>query len=350
MAKIFDWFIGKFSKDMGIDLGTANTLVYLPGEGIKLNEPSVVAVKKGTNQVLLNGRAVGDTAKEMLGKTPGNIQAVRPMRDGVIADFEITEAMLRYFFYKVHERTWGVHPRVVIAVPHGITAVERRAVINSAERAGARNGDLKEEPMAAGLGRGLPITEAQASMIVDIGGGTTEVAVISLGGIVHAQSVRIAGDEMDEAIVDHMRNTYGLLIGEQSAEKIKIGIGSAYPLKKEMSMDVKGRSMKEGLPRKVQVTSEEIREALQVPVRGIIEAVKTTLEATPPELAADLVDSGVVMAGGGSLLRGLDRVISENIHLPVRVAEDPLTAVARGTGVFLDKLDTLKPALDQAEE
>jgi rod shape-determining protein MreB len=350
VAKILDWLMGRFSKDMGIDLGTANTLVYLPGEGIKLNEPSVVAVKKGTNQVLLNGRAVGDTAKEMLGKTPGNIQAVRPMRDGVIADFEITEAMLRYFFCKVHERTWAVHPRVVIAVPHGITAVERRAVINSAERAGARKVYLIEEPMAAGIGVGLPITEPQASMIVDIGGGTTEVAVISLAGIVQAQSVRIAGDEMDEAIVNHMRNTYGLLIGEQSAEKIKIGIGSAYPLKKEMSMDVKGRSVKEGLPRKVQVTSEEIREALQEPVRGIIEAVKTTLEATPPELAADLVDSGVVMAGGGSLLRGLDRVISENIHLPVRVAEDPLTAVARGTGVFLDKLESLKPALDQAEE
>ncbi|MFM8387183.1 MAG: rod shape-determining protein [Planctomycetia bacterium] len=347
---MFDWFIGKFSRDMGIDLGTANTLVYLPGEGIKLNEPSVVAVKKGTNQVLLNGRAVGDTAKEMLGKTPGNIVAVRPMRDGVIADFEITEAMLRYFFYKVHERTWAVHPRVVIAVPHGITAVERRAVINSAERAGARRVYLIPEPMAAGIGVGLPITQATASMIVDIGGGTTEVAVIALAGLVHAQSVRVAGDEMDEAIKDYMQQAHNMLIGEQSAERIKIGIGSAYPLKKEMTMDVKGRSVREGLPRKVQVTSEEIREALQKPVQGIIEAVKSTLEATPPELAADLVDSGVVMAGGGSLLRGLDRVISEHIHLPVRVAEDPLTAVARGTGVYLDKLDTLKPAFEDAEE
>ena len=350
MAKILDWLIGKFSIDMGIDLGTANTLVCVQGRGIILNEPSVVAVKKGTNKVLLDGRAVGDTAKEMLGKTPGNIVAVRPMRDGVIADFEITEAMLRYFFYKVHERTWGVHPRVVIAIPHGITAVEKRAVINSAERAGARRVFLIEEPMAAGIGVGLPITEPQASMIVDIGGGTTEVAVISLAGIVTAQSVRIAGDEMDEAIVNHMRNTYGLLVGEQTAEKIKIGIGSAYPLKREMTMDVKGRDLKQGLPRKVVVTSEEIREALQEPMRGILETVKSTLEATPPELAADLVDSGVVMAGGGSLLRGIDRVIAEEINLPVRVAEDPLTAVARGTGIFLEKIRDLKVALDQAEE
>ncbi len=350
MAKVLEWLIGKFSVDMGIDLGTANTLVCVQGQGIILNEPSVVAVKKGTNKVLLDGRAVGDTAKEMLGKTPGNIVAIRPLKDGVIADFEITEAMLRYFIRKVHDRTWAVHPRVVIAIPYGITPVEKRAVINSAERAGARKVFLIEEPMAAGIGVGLPITEPQASMIVDIGGGTTEVAVISLAGIVTAQSVRVAGDEMDEAIINHMRNTYNLLIGEQTAEKIKIGIGSAYPLKREMTMDVKGRDLKQGLPRKVVVTSEEIREALQEPVRGIVETVKATLEATPPELAADLVDSGIVMAGGGALLRGLDRVIAEEINLPVRVAEDPLTAVARGTGVFLEKIRDLKVALDAGED
>ena len=350
MSNLLEWVLGKFSIDMGIDLGTANTLVCVQGKGIVLNEPSVVAVKKGTNKVLLDGRAVGDTAKEMLGKTPGNIVAIRPLKDGVIADFEITEAMLRYFIHKVHDRTWGVRPRIVIAIPYGITPVEKRAVINSAERAGARKVYLIEEPMAAGIGVGLPITEPQASMICDIGGGTTEVAVISLAGIVTANSVRIAGDEMDEAIVNHMRNTYNLLVGEQTAEKIKIGIGSAYPLKREMTMDVKGRDLKQGLPRKVVVTSEEIREALQEPVRGIVETVKSTLESTPPELAADLVDSGVVMAGGGSLLRGLDRVIAEEINLPVRVAEDPLTAVARGTGVFLEKIKDLKVALDQAEE
>ena len=336
---------------MGIDLGTANTLVCVQGEGIVLNEPSVVAVKKGTNKVLLDGRAVGDTAKEMLGKTPGNIVAIRPLKDGVIADFEITEAMLRYFIHKVHDRTWGVRPRVVIAIPYGITPVEKRAVINSAERAGARKVYLIEEPMAAGIGVGLPITEPQASMICDIGGGTTEVAVISLAGIVTAKPVRVAGDEMDEAIVNHMRNTYNLLIGEQTAEKIKIGIGSAYPLKREMTMDVKGRDLKQGLPRKVVVTSEEIREALPgADPRRSSRPSSATLEATPPELAADLVDSGIVMAGGGSLLRGLDRVIAEEINLPVRVAEDPLTAVARGTGVFLEKLSELRSALDQAED
>jgi len=350
MPKMIEWLVGKFSVDMGIDLGTANTLVCVQGRGIILNEPSVVAVKKGTNKVLLEGRAVGDTAKEMLGKTPGNIVAIRPLKDGVIADFEITEAMLRYFICKVHDRTWAVHPRVVIAIPYGITPVEKRAVINSAERAGARKVYLIEEPMAAGIGVGLPITEPQASMVVDIGGGTTEVAVISLAGIVTAESMRVAGDSMDEAIMNHMRNTYNLLIGEQTAEKIKIGIGSAYPLKREMTMDVKGRDLKQGLPRKVVVTSEEIREALQEPVRGIVETVKATLEATPPELAADLVDSGVIMAGGGALLRGLDRVIAEEINLPVRVAEDPLTAVARGTGVFLEKLRDLRVALDSSED
>ncbi len=350
MPKLLEWIIGKFSVDMGIDLGTANTLVCVQGRGIILNEPSVVAVKKGTSKVLLEGRAVGDTAKEMLGKTPGNIVAIRPLKDGVIADFEITEAMLRYFIHKVHDRTWAVHPRVVIAIPYGITPVERRAVINSAERAGARKVYLIEEPMAAGIGVGLPITEPQASMIVDIGGGTTEVAVISLAGIVEARSMRVAGDAMDTAIVEHMRNTYNLLVGEQTAEKVKIGIGSAYPLKREMTMDVRGRDLKKGLPRKVVVTSEEIREALQEPVRGVVETVKTTLEATPPELAADLVDSGVVMAGGGSLLRGLDRVIAEEIDLPVRVAEDPLTAVARGTGVFLEKIADLRIAMDESDD
>ena len=347
---LMDRLLGAFSVDMGIDLGTANTLVTVRGEGIVLNEPSVVAVIKGTNQIASDGQAVGFAAKDMLGKTPGHIEAIRPMKNGVIADFEITEAMLRYFIRKVHHDRTFVRPRMVIAIPSGITQVERRAVINAAERAGARTVYLVSEPLAAAIGVGLPITEPTGCMICDIGGGTTEVAVVSLGGIVHSQSVRIAGDECDEAIIAHLRKEYNLLIGEQSAERIKVAIGSAYPLRKEMSMEVKGRDIARGLPRKVIVTSEEVRGALAEPIAAIVGAVKGTLEATPPELSADLVDLGIVMAGGGSLIRGIDRVISEETGLPVRVAKDPLTAVARGTQAFLENLNEFRSMLAAAEE
>ncbi len=350
MLNLWDRMLGAVSVDMGIDLGTANTLVTVRGEGIVLNEPSVVAVKKGTNEIAGNGNAVGWAAKEMLGKTPGHIEAIRPMKDGVIADFEITEAMLRYFIRKVHNQRALVRPRMVIAIPSGITQVERRAVINSAERAGARSVSLVTEPLAAAMGVGLPITEPTGCMICDIGGGTTEVAVISLAGIVRCESIRVAGDEADQAIMDHMRNAYNLLIGEQSAERIKIAIGSAYPLRKEMSMEVKGRDIQRGLPRKVVVTSEEIRGALAEPVVAIIGAITATLEDTPPELSADLVDLGIVLAGGGSLIRGIDRVISEQTGLPVRVAKDPLTAVARGTQIFLENLTAFRSMLSASED
>jgi len=348
--KGLDWILGKFSVDMGIDLGTANTLVYVRGRGILLNEPSVVAVRKGSTEVLLNGRAVGSTAKEMLGKTPANIVAIRPMKDGVIADFEVTEQMLKYFIHKVHGRSWAVSPRVVIAVPSGITPVEKRAVINSAERAGARKVYLMEEPMAAAIGCGLPFAEPRGSMIVDIGGGTTEVAILSLGGIVNSNSIRVAGDEMDHAVVSHMRTAYDLQIGEQSAETVKMTIGSAFPLKKEQTMEVRGLDAKKGLPKKVVVTSEEIREAMSEPVGEIIEAVRSTLETCPPELAGDLIEQGITLAGGGALLRGIGAAINESVGLPCRVADEPLTAVARGTGVFLDNLSEVKSILEQAEE
>ena len=344
--KAFEWMVGKFSIDMGIDLGTANTLVCIPNEGIVLNEPSVVAVRKGTNEVLLDGDAVGLAAKEMLGKTPGNIQAIRPLKNGVIADFEITEKMLRYFIRKVHNRTFMVRPRVVIAIPSGITAVEKRAVLDSAERAGARRVYLVEEPMAAGIGAGLPITEPQASMIVDIGGGTTEVAIMSLADIAVSESIRTAGDDFDEAIVNHMKKTYNLMIGEQYAEKIKIEIGSAGNFGEEKQMEVRGRDMISGLPRKCIVTSEEIREALQEPVGQIIDAVTRTLERAEPELAADLVETGVVLAGGGALLRSIDKVLHQATGLPVRIADDPLTCVARGTSVFLENLELWKDTME----
>lgn len=341
-----------FSVDMGIDLGTCNTLVCLKGEGIVLNEPSVVAVKKGTNRVLQDGRAVGLVAKEMLGKTPGSIAAIRPLKDGVISDFEITEAMLRYFIRKAHGERKIMRPRVVIAIPSGITAVEKRAVLDSAERAGARRVYLVEEPMAAAIGAGLPVTEPTASMIVDIGGGTTEVAIISLADISVCESVRVAGDDFDEAIKQHMKKTYNLDIGEQMAERIKVEIGSAapYPDGSEPSMEVKGRDMISGLPRKVQVSAEEIREALQEPVTQIIEAVSRTLEQAEPELAADLVDNGITMAGGSSLLRGLTTVISNATGLDVRLAEDPLTCVARGTAVYLENLELWKDTLESDED
>ena len=347
---MIDFILGLFSKDMGIDLGTCNTLVCVRGEGIVLSEPSVVAVKKGTHKVLHRGNAVGEAAKQMLGKTPGSIVAVRPLKDGVIADFEITEAMLSYFIRKVHGRSRGLSPRVVIAIPSGITAVEKRAVIESAHSAGARKVWLIEEPMAAAIGAGLPITEPVANMILDIGGGTTEVAIISLGGIVTSQSIRVAGDEMDEAIIDHMKRTYNLLVGATTAEQIKIEIGSAHALDEEKIKDVKGRDLIAGLPRMATVHSEEVREALSEPVNAIVGAVKMCLERTQPELAADLIDRGITMCGGGSLLRGLDRVIAKETGLPVRVAEDPLTVVARGTGEMLEQIESLKKALESIDD
>ncbi len=330
--------LGLFSNDIGIDLGTANTLVYVRDHGIVLREPSVVAVQAGTNKVL----AVGDEAKRMLGRTPGHIVAIRPLKDGVIADFEITEAMLRHFIQKVHNRRKMVRPRVVIAVPSGITEVEKRAVKDSATHAGARDVFLIEEPMAAAIGVGLPVQDASGNMIIDIGGGTTEVALISLSGIVFSRSVRVAGDELDEAIVQYLKRAYNLMIGERTAEDIKIKIGSAYPIEKESSMEVKGRDLVAGLPKTITVTSQEIREALMEPLATIVDSVRVTLERCPPELSADLVDRGLVLAGGGALLRGLDKLLAEETGLPVHVAEDPLSAVAEGTGKVLQELNMLK--------
>jgi rod shape-determining protein MreB len=331
---------------MGIDLGTCNTLVCVRGEGIVLNEPSVVAVRKGTNEVLNNGQAVGWRAKEMLGKTPGSITAIRPLKDGVISDFEITEAMLSYFIRKVNGRARLIGPRVVIAVPSGITAVEKQAVEQSAQRAGARIVYLVEEPVAAAIGAGLPFAEPTASMIVDIGGGTTEVAIMSLADIAVCESVRVAGDDMDEAIMAHMKKNYNLMIGEQTAERIKIEIGSAAPVGEETSMEARGRDMISGLPRKTVVTSEEIREALQEPVNSIVEAVTRTLERAEPELAADLVDNGITLAGGGALLRGLDVVLQNATGMEVRVADDPLKCVAEGTAIFLENIEVWKHTLE----
>ncbi|MCK6457575.1 MAG: rod shape-determining protein [Phycisphaerae bacterium] len=343
---LFDSILGLFAVDMGIDLGTCNTLVCVKGEGIVLNEPSVVAVRKGTNRVLQNGNAVGLVAKEMLGKTPGSITAIRPLKDGVIADFDITEAMLSYFIRKVQGGRRFVRPRVVIAVPSGITAVEKRAVYGSAERAGARRVYLVEEPMAAGIGAGLPIAEATASMIVDIGGGTTEVAIMSLADITVSESIRVAGDDMDEAIINYMKRTYNMHIGPLTAEQLKIEIGSAATLPEEMSREIRGRDMISGLPRKTVVTSQEIREALREPVGQIIEAVTRTLERAEPELAADLVENGIHLAGGGALLRGIAQVMSEATGLRCMVVDDPLSCVARGTSVYLDNLATWKDTLE----
>ncbi|HPT15640.1 MAG TPA: rod shape-determining protein [Kiritimatiellia bacterium] len=335
---MFSWLLGYFSNDIGIDLGTANTLVYVKDRGIVLREPSVVAIQQGTNRVL----AVGEEAKRMLGRTPGNIVAIRPMKAGVIADFEVTEAMLRYFIRKAHNRKWVVRPRIIISVPSGITEVEKRAVKDSATHAGAREVYLIEEPMAAAIGVGLPVQEPAGNMIVDMGGGTTEVAIISLAGIVLSRSVRVGGDEMDEAIVQYLKRVYNLMIGERTAEEIKITIGSAYPLGEEMSMEVKGRDLVAGLPKTLTITSEEIREALQEPVSAIVEAIRITLERCPPELSSDLVDRGIVLAGGTSQLRGMDKLLAEQTGLPVHVAEDPLSAVAEGTGVVLHELNFLR--------
>ncbi|HLB34323.1 MAG: rod shape-determining protein [Verrucomicrobia bacterium RIFCSPHIGHO2_12_FULL_41_10] len=339
----FHKLFGIFSTDIGIDLGTANTLVYLKDHGVVLREPSIVAVRAGTTQVL----AVGDEAKRMLGRTPGNITAIRPLKDGVIADFEITEAMLRHFIAKAHGSRRLIRPRVVIAVPSGITEVEKRAVKDSALHAGAREVYLIEEPMAAAIGVGLPVTDPAANMIVDIGGGTTEVAIISLAGIVFSRSVRVAGDELDEAIVNYIKRAYNVLIGERTAEDIKLQLGSAFPLEKELTMDVKGRDLVAGLPKTIAITSKEIRDALMEPVSTIVDAVRVTLERCPPELSADLVDRGVVLAGGGALLRGLDQLIAQETGLPVHIAEDPLSAVVEGTGRALQEIEFLQAVAAQ---
>ena len=337
---IFDWLAGLFSNDLAIDLGTANTLVYQKGVGIVINEPSVVAINKqmtGAKRIL----AVGKEAKEMLGRTPGEIVAIRPLKDGVIADFEITAAMIRYFIEKAHNRRTMVKPRVIVCVPYGITNVEKRAVKEAAESAGVREVFLIEEPMAAAIGAGLPVTEPSGSMIVDIGGGTTEVAVISLAGIVYSKSVRVAGDKMDEAIVHYIRRKYNLLIGERTSEEIKIAIGNAYPSETIETMHVKGRDMVAGVPKTIEVTSEEIREAMAEPVNIIVEAVRVALEQTPPELAADIVDKGIVLAGGGALIKNLDVLLREETGLPVMIAENPLTSVVIGSGKALDQIHIL---------
>ena len=338
---LFDYILGLVSNDLAIDLGTANTLVYVKGKGIVLDEPSVVAVHRdlrGTKKIL----AVGVDAKNMLGKTPGNIVAIRPMKDGVIADFETTEAMLRHFILRVHNRRTLVRPRIIISIPSGITPVERRAVKETAESAGAREVYLIEEPMAAAIGSGLPVAEPVSSMIVDIGGGTTEVAVISLAGIVYSNSVRVAGDRIDSAIVQYMKRKYSLLIGERTGEMIKITIGCAYPDDEMKTVDVKGRDIISGIPKIVEVSSEEVTEAMSEPVGVIIDAIKEALENAPPELAGDIVDRGIVLAGGGALLRNLDVLLREETGLPITIADDPLSAVARGAGKALDELHILK--------
>lgn len=339
--------IGLFSKDMGMDLGTANSLVYVKGKGIVIREPSVVAIQKDTGQVL----AVGEEAKRMIGRTPGNIVAIRPLKDGVIADFDVTQSMIKYFIQKsLRSRTFLVRPRVVVGVPSGVTAVEERAVREAALQAGAREAYLIEEPMAAAIGAGLPVHEPTGNMIVDIGGGTTEVAVISLGGIVTSRSIRIASDEMDEAVINHVKRTYNLMIGERTAEQIKIQIGSAYPIKAVETDEVRGRDLVTGLPKTVTITSEEIYKALSEPVTSIIEAIKATLEQTPPELSADIMDRGIVMAGGGSLLRGLDRLVSEETGMPVHLADEPLLSVAYGAGRVLENIDVLRKVLIQPKK
>ena len=338
--------------DVGIDLGTCTTLITVRGKGIVLSEPSVVAVNKATKAVLNNGNAVGSVAHEMLGKTPGSISAIRPLRNGVIGDFEATEAMLSYFIKKVQgsRRRFGlIKPRVVVAVPSGITTVERRAVIESTERAGARKVYLVDEPMAAGIGSGLPIANPTASMIIDIGGGTTEVAVISLADIAACKSLRVGGDAMDEAIIDHLKKTYNLLVGEARAEKVKMEIGSAFPMEEELTMEIAGRDTITGMPRKIVITSEEIREAIQEPIAAIINAVTQTLEKTKPELAADLIDNGIHICGGGSLLRGMDTVLANATGLNVKRVDEPLKSVAKGTDTYIENLEMWKDTINCPE-
>ena len=332
-----------FSSDLAIDLGTANTLVYMRGKGIVVNEPSIVAINKNTGEVV----AVGKEAKEMLGRTPGNVVAIKPMKDGVIADFKVTEKMLTYFIQKAHNRRMLVHPRIVIGVPSGITQVEKRAVRDSAMKAKATEVYLVEQAMMAAIGAGLPITEPTGNMVVDIGGGTTDVAVISMAGIVYSRSVRVAGNEMDEATTQYIKRKYNLLIGERTAEAIKIQIGSAFPLDEELTMEIKGRDLVEGVPKTITISDEEIREALSEPVATIIEAVRVALEQTPPELSADIVDRGIVLTGGGALLKNLDKRLREETGLPVSIADDPLTSVVMGTGRVLSDFSLLrKVAID----
>ncbi|MDP2681353.1 MAG: rod shape-determining protein [Deltaproteobacteria bacterium] len=336
----FNYLLGLFSNDLAIDLGTANTVIYVKGKGIVSNEPSVVAVKTdGRGRKVL---AVGKEAKRMLGKTPGNITAIRPMRDGVIADFEITEEMLKYFIRNVHKRRFGIRPRIIICIPSGITQVEQRAVRESALSAGASEVYLMEEPMAAAIGAGLPITEPSGNMIVDIGGGTSEVAVISLAGIVQSVSVRVAGDKMDEAIIQYIKRKHNLFIGTEAAEAIKINLGLAMPGEEKKTMEIKGRNLVTGIPTTMVLDGEEVREAMTEPITAIIEAVKSVLERTPPGLAADLVDKGIVLAGGGALLKNLDIILREEIQLPVTIADDPLTCVVRGAGKALDEMKLLR--------
>jgi rod shape-determining protein MreB and related proteins len=340
-----DPILGWFSNDLAIDLGTANTLVYVKGKGIVLSEPSVVAVRKNDRDHRTRVLAVGRDAKMMLGRTPGNIVAIRPMKDGVIADFEITEAMLRHFIRKVHNRRSLIRPRIIICVPSGITPVEKRAVRESAESAGAREVYLIEEPMAAAIGAGLPITEPICNMVVDIGGGTSEVAVISLAGIVYSKSVRVGGDKMDEAILQFVKRTYNLLIGERTSEIIKTTIGNAYPGTEMESMDVKGRDLVTGIPKIININSDEVRLAIQEQIDSIVAAVKTALEQTPPELAADIVDRGIYLTGGGALLKNLDVLLHQETGLPIKIAEDPLSTVVMGSGRALDNLNILKEVM-----
>ena len=340
-----DPILGWFSNDLAIDLGTANTLVYVKGKGIVLSEPSVVAVRKNDRDHRTRVLAVGRDAKMMLGRTPGNIVAIRPMKDGVIADFEITEAMLRHFIRKVHNRRSLIRPRIIICVPSGITPVEKRAVRESAESAGAREVYLIEEPMAAAIGAGLPITEPICNMVVDIGGGTSEVAVISLAGIVYSKSVRVGGDKMDEAILQYIKRTYNLLIGERTSEIIKTTIGNAYPGSELESMDVKGRDLVTGIPKIINVNSDEVRQAIQEQIDTIVAAVKGALEQTPPELAADIVDRGIYLTGGGALLKNLDTLLHQETGLPIKIADDPLSTVVMGSGKALDNLNILKEVM-----
>ena len=334
----FASFFSGFSKDMGIDLGTANTLVYVRGRGIVIQEPSVVAIDCNSGNVL----AVGNEAKRMVGRTPANVVAVRPMKDGVIADFDVTEKMLRYFMNRATRRNGLFKPRVVVGIPSGVTEVEKRAIIDASIQAGAKDSFLIEEPMAAAIGAGLPVSEPTGSMIVDIGGGTTEVAVISLGGIVASRSIRVAGDELEEAIISHVNRTYNLMIGERTAEEIKKTIGSAYPPSTDVVMEARGRDLLTGLPKNVNVRASEIQMALSEPVTSIVDAVKMTLEKTPPELSADIMDKGIVMAGGGALLKGIDKLLTEETGMPVHIAEDPMLCVALGTGMALENIELLK--------
>ena len=338
--KLFNTFLGYFSSDMGIDLGTANTLVYVKGQGIVLREPSVVAIDTETGEV----KAVGDAAKRMVGRTPAHIQAIRPLRDGVIANFDVAEKMIRHFIEKVHNRRSAlVSPRIVIGVPSGITEVEKRAVTESALAAGAREALTIEEPLAAAIGANMPVQEPSGNMVVDIGGGTTEVAVISLGGMVRSASVRVAGDEMDDAVTSHIKKVYNLMIGERTAEDIKIKIGSAFPLEEEKTLEIRGRDLVSGLPKTITISSEEIREALSEPLAIILSAVKDTLEHTPPELASDIMERGILMAGGGALLRGIDKLLGKETGLPVHIAEDPLICVVMGAGKYLEEMRNLRP-------